>query len=470
MEMSSVVEEKNCVEKNCVEKNCVEKNCVEKKKRSRAPAKSKTKEQVETKCVETKCVETTKEHIETTKEEKTEEKPKPKRNNNRKKTEPKTILPEAPVPEAPKAELPKTEVKEQHTVPTPNKDNEPENEDDDEDEEDEEHTSKPQLVKKNPKKRGRKPKGGKIVVTSQLSQNDIVSEPNIILHLKCGKNDLENTTPDLLTMKYQPMIENIENYQFDKNKGSELNFFVISDTHVLPTSTTVTVAAAASASTASTTQQQQSTTSIVPAITPNKLTPTDTDTFEGEISENKLIWKKLQKLSINLHNNNISDKKSACFWCTCDFDNPPIYIPKYELNDTYHCYGCFCSPECATASLFKESIDTSTKFERYHLINHIYCKIYNYTKNVKPAPEPYYTLNKYYGNLTIQEYRKMFKNDRLILIVDKPFTRSLPELHEDNDDFILNNKTIPTISNKYKTKPKPSKSALLSENFNMSSK
>jgi len=475
MEMSSVVEEKNCVEKNYMEKNCVEK-----KKRSRAPAKSKTKEHMETKCVEAPLahveatkehVEATKEHIEATKEEKTEEKPKPKR-NNRKKTE----ASKAPVPEAPKAELPKTklsetEVKEPPQLPivlSVQKDNEPENEDDDEDEEDEEHTSKPQLVKKNQKKRGRKPKGGKIVVTTQLSQNDIVSEPNIILHLKCGKNDLENTTPDLLTMKYQPMIENIENYQFDKNKGSELNFFVISDTPVLPTTTTSTVAAAASAST--TTTQQQSTTSVSQTTTQNKLTTTDTDTFEGEISENKLIWKKLQKLSINLHNNNISDKKSACFWCTCDFDNPPIYIPKYELNDTYHCYGCFCSPECATASLFKESIDTSTKFERYHLINHIYCKIYNYTKNVKPAPEPYYTLNKYYGNLTIQEYRKMFKNDRLILIVDKPFTRSLPELHEDNDDFILNNKTIPTISNKYKTKPKPSKSALLSENFNMSSK
>jgi ABC-type uncharacterized transport system YnjBCD ATPase subunit len=78
-------------------------------------------------------------------------------------------------------------------------------------------------------------------------------------------------------------------------------------------------------------------------------------------------------------------------------------------------------------------------------------------------------LNKYYGNLTIQEYRKLLKNDRLILIVDKPFTRSLPELHEDNDDFILNNKTIPTISNKHKMKQKPSKSTLLSENFNMSS-
>ena len=55
-----------------------------------------------------------------------------------------------------------------------------------------------------------------------------------------------------------------------------------------------------------------------------------------------------------------------------DFDNPMILIPKYELNKTYHCYGCFCSPECATAHLMEENIDSSSKFERYHLINHIY--------------------------------------------------------------------------------------------------
>jgi hypothetical protein len=316
--------------------------------------------------------------------------------------------------------------------------------------------------KKLHKKRGRKPMGGKIVFTSIISDKDVVSKPNIILHLKCGKNDLEKKT-DMLMMKYDPNIENVENYQFDKNKGSELNFFVISDnTTQVPTTTTTQQEQQALPQQK---QQQQPQSKVS-----SSLGESSSSSFEGETSENKLIWKKIQKLSINLHNNNINDKKSACFWCTCDFDNPPIYIPKYELNDSYHCYGCFCSPECATASLFKESIDTSTKFERYHLINHIYCKIYNYTKNVKPAPEPYYTLNKYYGNLTIQEYRKLLKNDRLILIVDKPFTRSLPELHEDNDDFILNNKTIPTISNKYKMKPKPSKSTLLSENFNMTSK
>ena len=45
-------------------------------------------------------------------------------------------------------------------------------------------------------------------------------------------------------------------------------------------------------------------------------------------------------------------------------------------------------------------------------------------------------LNKYYGNLSIQEYRSLLKNERLFLIVDKPLTRILPELHEDNDEFI----------------------------------
>ena len=320
------------------------------------------------------------------------------------------------------------------------------------DDDDEDYDSKPvdgNKKQEKPKKRGRKPKGGKIVVTTPSHNDVIVSEPNIILHLKCKKQDLEIQN-DFLTMKYSPTIQNVENYQFDKNKGSELNFFIISDKNdskQLPLSS--------------------SSSSSSSPLPPTTQQTTTSDATEDTTCENKSIWKKLQKLAINLHNNNIIDKKSACFWCTCDFDNPPIYIPKYELNDTYHCYGCFCSPECATASLFKEPIDTSTKFERYHLINHIYCKIYNYNKNVKPAPDPYYTLNKYYGNLTIQEYRKLLKNDRLILIVDKPFTRSLPELHEDNDDFILNNKTIPNTMNKYKMKQKPLKSTLLSENFNM---
>jgi hypothetical protein len=118
----------------------------------------------------------------------------------------------------------------------------------------------------------------------------------------------------------------------------------------------------------------------------------------------------------------------------------------------------------------EENIDSSAKFERYQLLNHIYSKIYEYKKNIKPSPNPYYMLEKYYGNLSIQEYRSLLRNERLFLIVDKPLTRILPELHEDNDDFIINNKIIPsnTVPMKGKLRKKiQSKSNILTEKFGL---
>ena len=147
-----------------------------------------------------------------------------------------------------------------------------------------------------------------------------------------------------------------------------------------------------------------------------------------------MIWKKLKVLENDLHTNNLSLKNSACFWCTCDFDNPAIYIPKCKFNENYKVYGCFCSPECACAYLMKENLESAVRYERYSLLNFIYCKIYNHEKQIKPAPDPYYTLDKYYGNLSIQEYRKLLRNERLLMIIDKPLTRVLPELHEDNEN------------------------------------
>ena len=115
-----------------------------------------------------------------------------------------------------------------------------------------------------------------------------------------------------------------------------------------------------------------------------------------------------------------------------------------------------------------ENIDSSTKFERYHLLCYIYAKIYNYEKNIKPAPNPHYLLDKFYGNLSIQEYRKLLRNQQLLLVVDKPLTRVLPELHEDNDEFLLNYNG----SNKSSLKLKRSKTTLsktnsLSESFGL---
>ena len=120
-------------------------------------------------------------------------------------------------------------------------------------------------------------------------------------------------------------------------------------------------------------------------------------------------------LKIRLHNNDVSDKRSNCFWCTYPFDNPPIYIPKHERNGSIEVYGCFCSPECAVAHLKREPIDTSMLWERYALLNNIYSDIYKYTDNIKPAPDPHYILDKFYGTLTIQEYRKLLNNQQFAI-------------------------------------------------------
>jgi hypothetical protein len=80
-------------------------------------------------------------------------------------------------------------------------------------------------------------------------------------------------------------------------------------------------------------------------------------------------------------------------------------------------------------------------------------------------------LEKYYGNLSIQEYRSLLRNERLFLIIDKPLTRILPELHEDNDDFILNNKIIPSnyqVKSRLQRK-KHNKNDILNEKFGVAS-
>ena len=282
------------------------------------------------------------------------------------------------------------------------------------------------------KKRGRKPKGGKIIqhITTNIEQKD--EKSNVILHLKCSMKDLQ-THPQNNSF--------LECYNFSNCKN-DLSFEIIGNENI----------------------------NLNDGTLDNVCEEYNDDDDDESVCKdpNKEISKKLKQLEHNLHINNVNNKRSSCFWDTCEFDNPPIYIPKHFINGTYDVYGCFCSPECGVAYLMNENIDSSTKFERYHLFNHIYTKIYNYKKNIKPAPNPYYMLEKYYGNLSIQEYRSLLRNERLFLIVDKPLTRILPELHEDNDDFILNNKIIP--SNNYNSKTrlprkKQNKSSILTEKF-----
>jgi hypothetical protein len=309
------------------------------------------------------------------------------------------------------------------------------------------------------KKRGRKPKGGKLTTKQTEPETNTNTIVNVILHLKCSLNDLVeiNTKAIGAELTYNPeMPPEIQTYNRDEIRGafSEYEF----------------------------NKQKQEVADVAYCERNNichvcnKKEEVSSDDHDVNIKD---VNAKLKQLKINLYKNTLQDKKSSCFWCTYDYDNPPCYIPKHEIDDKIFGYGSFCRPECAVAYLMKENMDDSTKFERYHLLNQIYSKVYNYKKNIKPAPDPHYLLEKYFGTLTIQEYRKLLKTEHLLLVVDKPMTRVLPELFEDNDNFILNiygdsNVSQSNSTSMYKVKrqsekqPGPSKSSIMRDKFGLS--
>lgn len=286
-----------------------------------------------------------------------------------------------------------------------------------------------------PKKRGRKPKGGKLISKPIENNDNNTQMSNIILHLKCSLEDINSHHERIIDIPYQPIVppeiktydthHNFSNY----NDNDDYCSYAYSNT-----------------------------------IVNNN---TNLDTNDSDNINIKDVNSKLKELKIQLYKDNIPDKKSACFWCTYEYDNPTCYIPLYEINNNICGYGSFCRPECAVAFLLAENIDDSSKFERYQLLNRIYGKVYNYHKNIKPAPNPHYLLDKFYGNLNIQEFRKLLKSEHLLLIIDKPITRILPELHDDNDNnpgYISNNAGYKVKRQSEQTKG-PSKNDLMREKF-----
>ena len=91
------------------------------------------------------------------------------------------------------------------------------------------------------------------------------------------------------------------------------------------------------------------------------------------------------------------------------------------------------------AFLFNEKITTSFKFERYALIQSLYKPTFQYTENIKPASDPRYTLDKFFGNMTINEYRQLNKSYNNFMVIDKPITISLPEIYESNNNIHIIN-------------------------------
>ena len=268
------------------------------------------------------------------------------------------------------------------------------------------------------RRRGRKPKGGKVVLSQAPPAPVEVPEPNIVVHLRCRLVDLDrnvqlgsSTWPGTEVVGYNHCGAGDEVAGYQQSRWSD---------------------------------------------------------EDARGARERSTETRLNELAVNLQTNSISDHSSACFWCTCPFTSRPVHIPRGGDEDSPEGYGCFCSPECAVAHLFGEQIDSASRFERYALLNHTYGGSRAYKGNVKPAPDPHYTLDKFYGNLTIEEYREMLQTPRLLLVVDKPLTRVLPELLADaGGDRSVGPGGGGTGRYQLRRRRRRTKAEILSENFKM---
>lgn len=335
------------------------------------------------------------------------------------------------------------------------------------------------------KKRGRKPKGGKVVCGDDGDKPVAETCPSVILHLKCSMKEVNDRIEEIKGLGISSGSSTVHLVQNPSLKSASSSASAqqgdIMDNDDAPeyfdicngplqmaaadglgkSSSTITDAADAAppaqkeyhytatleqpfeyvtATTANATLNATANASAsVPA--PPQQHPTAHQTAPNLTH----IQQKLKQLEHRLHVNQPGgNKPSACFWDTCFFDGSPVHIPMYQISGTYHVYGNFCCPRCAVAYLHAEHIDSSTKFERYALLQQIYGNLYEYKKPIQPAPNPHVLLDKFMGNLTIDEYRALMQTDKLFLTVNKPMTRVLPELVESHENHVLNTKIIPS--------------------------
>lgn len=271
-------------------------------------------------------------------------------------------------------------------------------------------------IVKQKKKRGRKPKGGKIINKELTIVNDTNYKPSIIMHLKCSTDLISDDIKDNM-IEYTPELSKVEpSNAYDDNFTNVDNMnHIIFNAHQL---------------------KQNS-------LVPEKHNCSDKQFQEKEHIHNISIddYKKIIHRINNKFYNNRDVIKSDCFWCCHEFNTPSIHIPKNYLDSKYNVYGYFCSLECSAAFLFNENINTSEKFERYTMLNMVYSDITK-NNNVKPAPSPYYLLSKFCGNMSIEEFRDIYTTNHNINYVDKPNSLNIdfPELYmQMNDDSSVHN-------------------------------
>ena len=216
-----------------------------------------------------------------------------------------------------------------------------------------------------PRKRGRKPRGGMVTSRSKKVSTEI-RIPNIIIQLNCRMTDIISAD-DIDSTVYSPNIADIIGYLNTTLQYQEL------EPDETTTAETTTAETTNINNTTTTTQSSDDSIMQIQPIAPPEYTRTAAPTTYG---------------------------RKMCFFCGCDDRPTPVAIPKSNTES----YGQFCRPECAAAFVMNESIDTTTKYDRFQML----CTEYgNDDEPIKQSPSPHYLLEHYCGEMTPVEYHEM---------------------------------------------------------------
>lgn len=110
----------------------------------------------------------------------------------------------------------------------------------------------------------------------------------------------------------------------------------------------------------------------------------------------------------------------CCFWCCHKIDYKIYGMPiNYDsINDTYILYGSFCSLQCANAYNFATYNGCDKVWEINSMIQML-GKRYGINNFIRPAPSRY-LLKMFNGYLTIDEFRKLHKNNETTHVLNLP--------------------------------------------------
>jgi hypothetical protein len=107
----------------------------------------------------------------------------------------------------------------------------------------------------------------------------------------------------------------------------------------------------------------------------------------------------------------------ACFWCCEQFSGRPCVLPSYIVEDVWHVYGNYCTPQCALAYLLSEGIDTHTRWERIALLNRLYSD--SFEGRIYPAPSRE-SLQRFGGPISPADFRSMCESQRVRVDIHLP--------------------------------------------------